>query len=119
VLATRPDDRRALAALRRLAARSGNRDTWARSSYALAVACRDTDASLALLRDALLVFEHSGPAHNARYAVVILREIVTRDPRAPERRRLLQRLRESGDKRTLLAVLSAQLTALAESSPQH
>src|SRR5213078_4395936 len=55
VLEHRPDDWRAIAALRRIAQRAGDRRTWAHASYALARLRRDPASCLQLLRDAIEV----------------------------------------------------------------
>ncbi len=117
VLAVRPGDRRALAALRRIALRTANYDVWARASYALAMLCCDTQESLRLLREALAVFIMPAAGADPRYALAILRKIVAREPLAPERERLFELLRRSGDARTMIAVLSEQLSVLTAASP--
>ncbi|MCX5748355.1 MAG: hypothetical protein NT062_38370, partial [Proteobacteria bacterium] len=52
VLKLKPDDRRAVAALRRIALRAGDRVKWAQASYALAGLSRDPALRLRLLREA-------------------------------------------------------------------
>ena len=108
-----PQDRRALVALRRLAQRTGNKAAYAQASFALAQVSRAAQSKLELLRDTLEVYDRSGPARNPEYALAICRRIVSIDPAAPERERLLELLREGGDPRTVIASLTEQLAALA------
>jgi tetratricopeptide (TPR) repeat protein len=120
VLRTRPDDLRALSALRRMARRADDRGTLAQSAFALARVLGDRDAKLALLREAVAVFDGPGMPHNTDYAIATFKRILAVDPSAPELDRLLEMLRERADVRGLLTALTDRLTWLeAEGSGGH
>jgi tetratricopeptide (TPR) repeat protein len=112
VLKVRPDDLRALAALRRMANRAGDKATGAQAAYALARVLGDRTAKLELLREAAKVFDSSGITANTDYAVATYKRIVAIEPGAPEVDRLLTLLRERADVRGLHAMLTARLTWL-------
>ena len=112
VLKARPDDLRALSALRRMANRAGDHATAAQAAYALARVLGDRDARLALLREAAAVFDGPGLSHNTDYAVASYKRIVATDPGARELDRLLELLRERADVRSLITVLTDRLTWL-------
>jgi tetratricopeptide (TPR) repeat protein len=112
VLRTRPDDLRALSALRRMAKRAGDLSTLGQAAYALARVLGDHDAKLALLREAVAVFDGPGLSHNTDYAIAACKRILAVDPSAPELDRLLELLRERTDVRGLLAALTDRLTWL-------
>ncbi|HUJ63353.1 MAG TPA: tetratricopeptide repeat protein [Kofleriaceae bacterium] len=120
VLKTRPDDLRALSALRRMAKRAGDKATTASSAFALARVLGDHDARLVLLREAAVVFDGPGITHNTDYAVAAYKRIVATDPGAPEHDRLLELLRERADVRALLGVLGQRLAWIeAENRPRE
>ena len=112
VLKQRPDDLRALAALRRMASRAGDKSTAAQAAFALARVLGDTRAKLDLLRSAAIVFDGAGIARNVDYAVAAYKRIVALDPGAKEHERLLEMLRERADIRSLIATLTDRLTWL-------
>jgi tetratricopeptide (TPR) repeat protein len=113
VLKQRPDDLRALAALRRMAKRAGDKATAAQASYALARVVGDSRAKLELLHDAVTVFDGPpGIARNVDYAVATYKRILALDPGAPELERLLELLRERADVRSLIAAITERLTWL-------
>jgi tetratricopeptide (TPR) repeat protein len=113
VLKQRPDDLRALAALRRMAKRAGDKATAAQASFALARVLGDNHAKLELLHDAVTVFDGPpGIARNVDYAVATYKRILALDPGAPELERLLELLRERADVRSLIAALTDRLTWL-------
>jgi tetratricopeptide (TPR) repeat protein len=115
VLAVAPSDLRALEALRRLARRADDTATWARASYHLAKVIGDRTAKLALLRDAVHVFETED---NADFAIAAYKRILQTDPGAPELVRLLELLRARADITGLVALLSDRLAWLeAEGDP--
>lgn len=109
VLATNPEDLRALTALRRMAKRVGDHANAAAAAYKLARQLGDKEAKLALLREAVAVFDGPGPAHDTESAIAAYRRILVNEPGAPELDRLLALLRERADARTLVAVLSDRL----------
>jgi len=118
VLQDRPDNRRAISAVRRIAQRAGDRVIGAQASYALARLCHDPGFQLQLLREAVEVYDRPGPPHNADYAIAIYRRIVALDPKARERERLLEIARERGDTSTQIAAQTDRLTWLsAHASP--
>ena len=108
VLERNPEDRRALAALRRIARQGGDLVRWAQASFALARRSRDPETVAQLLRDAAEVYDAPDSRH-AAYACGIYRRIVAADPGAPEFERLLALLRERGDAQELVDVLTARL----------
>ena len=110
VLKTDPDDLRALAVLRRMAKRVGDKATAAAAAYSLSRLLGDRDAKLGLLREALTVFDGPGISHNSDYAVAALKRIVANDPGAPELDRLLELLRERADVSSLIGALTDRLT---------
>lgn len=115
VLAVQPGDLRALEALRRLARRADDTAAWARASYQLAKVIGDRTAKLALLRDAVHVFETED---NADHAIAAYKRILQTDSGAPELVRLLELLRARADITGLVALLSDRLTWLeAEGEP--
>jgi tetratricopeptide (TPR) repeat protein len=114
VLKTQPGDLRALEALRRMAKRAGDSLTWAHASYLLARAVGDSQARLALLRDAVGVFD----GRDAALTLAAYKRILSVDPGAPELDRLLGILRERADVNGLIAALSDRLTHLeSEETP--
>jgi hypothetical protein len=110
VLKTRPDDLRALSALRRMANRVGDTGTAASAAYSLARQIGDRAAKLELLREAVAVFDGPGLPHNNDYAVAAFKRILANDPGAPEFDRLLELLRERADVRTLIHMITDRLT---------
>lgn len=112
VLKSRPDDLRALTALRRMATRANDKGTAAQASYALARVLGDRTAKLDLLREAALVFDAPGITGNTDYAVAAYRRIVALEPGAPEFDRLLALLRERADVRALMTAITDRLTWL-------
>jgi tetratricopeptide (TPR) repeat protein len=118
VLRARPDDLRALSALRRITARAGDKAVWAQASYALARHIGDRAAKLELLRAAASVFDGSGAGHHTDHALATYHKILQIDPGAPEHDRVLDLLRERADTRGLIIALTDRLTWLeAETSP--
>ncbi len=117
VLKTRPDDLRALTALRRMAQRVGDRAAAASAAYSLARQLGDRDARLELLREAVAVFDGPGMPHNTEYAVAAYRRILSNDPSAREFDRFLELLRERADARALISALSDRISFL-ESEPR-
>jgi tetratricopeptide (TPR) repeat protein len=115
VLAVQPGDLRALEALRRLARRADDTAAWARASYQLARVIGDRTAKLALLRDAVRMFETED---NADHAIAAYKRILQTDPGAPELVRLLELCRARADITGLVALLSDRLAWLeAEGEP--
>jgi tetratricopeptide (TPR) repeat protein len=113
VLKQRPDDLRALSALRRMANRAGDTGTGAQAAFALARVLGDSNAKLELLRSAAAVFDGPpGIARNVDYAVAAYKRIVVLDPGARELDRLLELLRERADVRSLITALTERLTWL-------
>ncbi len=109
VLKARPDDLRALAALRRMANRIGDKATAASAAYAMARAFGDRAARLELLREAVSVFDGPGMPHNTDYAIAGYRRILVNDPGAAELGRFLELLRERADTRALVTALSDRI----------
>ena len=118
VLKTRPDDLRALSALRRMAIRAGDKATLAQASFALARVLGDRIARLELLREAAAVFDGPGLSGNTDYAVAAYKRIIAIDPGAPEIGRLLELLRERADVRTLIQIITERLTWLDSEAGQ-
>ncbi|HEX4452166.1 MAG TPA: hypothetical protein VH143_14920 [Kofleriaceae bacterium] len=113
VLKQRPDDLRALSALRRMANRAGDKAIAAQAAYALARVLGDNRAKLELLRSAVATFDGPpGIARNVDYAVSTYKRILTIEPGAPELERLLELSRERADVRSLIAALTDRLTWL-------
>jgi tetratricopeptide (TPR) repeat protein len=112
VLKARPDDLRALTAIRRMAKRAGDVASTAQAAYGLARVLGDRDAKLELLREAAAVFDGPGLPHNTDYAVASYKRIVQLDPGSHEIERLMELLRERADVRSLVAVLTDRLTWL-------
>jgi len=112
VLKGRPDDLRALSALRRMATRAGDKASAASAAYSLARVIGDRAAKLELLREAAAVFDGPGLPRNSDYAVATYRRIVANEPGAAELDRLLELLRERADTRGLVAAISDRLTWL-------
>ncbi|NVB82194.1 MAG: hypothetical protein HOV81_27685 [Kofleriaceae bacterium] len=110
VLKTRPDDLRALSALRRMAKRVGDKANTASAAYALSRLIGDRQAKLDLLREAASVFDGPGLPHNSDYAVAAYKRILANDPGAPELDRLLELLRERADIRALITSITDRLT---------
>ncbi|MGE0395913.1 MAG: tetratricopeptide repeat protein [Kofleriaceae bacterium] len=119
VLKSQPDDLRALEALRRMAKRADDKLTWAKASYLLARAIGDSQARVALLRDAVGVLDtaDAAPEHMA-LTLAAYKRILSVEPGAPELDRLLAILRERADVKGLISTLSDRLTHLeAEETP--
>ncbi len=113
VLKQRPDDLRALSALRRMANRAGDKAIAAQAAYALARVLGDNRAKLDLLRSAVATFDGPpGISRNVDYAVSAYKRILTIEPGAPELERLLELSRERADVRSLIAALTDRLTWL-------
>ena len=112
VLKTQPGDLRALEALRRMAKRADDKATWAHASYLLARAIGDAQARLALLRDAVGVFDGSDLPDAPALTLAAYKRILSVDPGAPELDRLLAILRERADVKGLIAAISDRLTHL-------
>ncbi|HTR56347.1 MAG TPA: hypothetical protein VMJ10_36990 [Kofleriaceae bacterium] len=112
VLRTRPDDLRALVALRRMAARAGDKGASAAAAYSLARVLGDKTAKLELLREAVAVFDGPGLTRNSDYAVAAYKRIVAIEAGAPEYERWLELLRERGDARALVAALSDRIVGV-------
>jgi tetratricopeptide (TPR) repeat protein len=112
VLKARPDDLRALSALRRMARRSGDTGTGAQAAYALARVLGDRTAKLDLLHEAVAVFDGPGLPHNTDYAVATYKRILAVEPGAHELDRLLELLRERADVGSLIAMITDRLTWL-------
>jgi cellulose synthase operon protein C len=109
VLKTDPDDLRALASLRRMANRAGDKGTVAQASFALARVIGDAASKLSMLRDAAKIFDGPGLSSNTDYAVAAYKRIVMLEPGAPELDRLLDLLRERADVKTLISVVTERL----------
>lgn len=109
VLKTRPDDLRALSALRRMANRVGDKATAAAAAYSLSRLIGDRQARLDMLREAAAIFDGPGRAHNNDYAISAFKRVLMVDPGARELDRLLEILRERADVRTLINVISDRL----------
>jgi tetratricopeptide (TPR) repeat protein len=109
VLRARPDDLRALSALRRMATRAGDRSAAASAAYSLARVIGDREYKLQMLREAVAVFDGPGLTHNQDYAVAAYKRIVAIEPGAQEYERWLELLRERGDARALIAALSDRI----------
>ncbi|HEY0986111.1 MAG TPA: hypothetical protein VGD80_03630, partial [Kofleriaceae bacterium] len=112
VLASQPNDLRALEALRRMAKRVDDVATWARASYQLARVIGDRPAKLGLLRDAARVFDTGESDRATDLAIATYKRILQVDPGAPELTRLLDLLRGRGDITGLVGLLSDRLTWL-------
>jgi hypothetical protein len=112
VLKTRPDDLRALSALRRMANRTGDKATVASAAYSLARVIGDRTAKLELLREAGVIFDGPGLPKNIDYAVATFRRIVALEPGAFEHERLLELLRERADTRGLVDAITERLSWL-------
>ena len=112
VLRAKPDDLRALTALRRMAKRAGDSATTAQAAYQLSRVIGDRAAKLELLREAASVFDGPGLPHNTDYALAAYRRIVQSDPSAREFDRLGELLRERADVRGLTGVITERLTWL-------
>jgi tetratricopeptide (TPR) repeat protein len=110
VLKGRPDDLRALSALRRMANRANDKATWAQASYQLARLIGDRAAKLQLLREAASVFDAPGLSRNTDYALATYKRIVGIERGAPEYERLLELLRERADVRGLISAITDRLT---------
>jgi tetratricopeptide (TPR) repeat protein len=111
VLVSQPDDLRALDVLRRLAKRADDRMVWAHASYQLARLIGDRPSRLALLRDAVTVFDGDDPEQEP-VAIAVYRRILQVDPGAPELARMLELLRARADVTGLIAQLSDRLAWL-------
>ncbi|MBV8758093.1 MAG: hypothetical protein JO257_12480 [Deltaproteobacteria bacterium] len=112
VIKTRPDDLRALSALRRMATRAGDKSTQASAAYALARVIGDPTAKLEMLREAAAIFDGPGLPRNTDYAVATYRRIVAAERGAFEHERLLELLRERRDTRGLVAAITDRLAWL-------
>ncbi|MBS1118113.1 MAG: Tetratricopeptide 2 repeat protein, partial [Deltaproteobacteria bacterium] len=112
VLKTQSGDVRALEALRRMAKRAGDDQTWAQASYQLARVLGDPAGKLALLRDAASVFDQSSAPNATELALAIYKRILVVDPGAVEHDRLLDLLREKADVLGLTTALTERLTWL-------
>jgi tetratricopeptide (TPR) repeat protein len=110
VLDQRPDDIRALQALRRICMRGGDRKNLARSSFALAKQIGDTDGRLQLLREAALIFDEE--LKDSRSAVAAYRLLLELDPGATEYYRLIALIQDFNDVRALYRCYSARLNYL-------
>ncbi len=120
VLKSQPGDLRALEALRRMAKRADDKPTWAQASYLLARAIGDSQARLALLRDAVSVFDEQGDVPNATaLTLAAYKRILSVEPGAPELDRLLAILRERADVKGLISALSDRLTYLESEEPPN
>jgi tetratricopeptide (TPR) repeat protein len=105
------DDRRALAALRRIAHRTGDTKLWAQASFVLARLTRDRETAMQLLRDAASFYDL--PAQNQpELAIVVYQELLTRDPLAPELDRLLELHREHATSSERLVFLTGVLATV-------
>jgi len=109
VLSAQPGDLRALEAMRRLARRADDTSVWASASYQLARVIGDRTAKLALLRDAVGVYEADDAVE---LAVATYKRILQADPGAPELGRLLELLRARADVASLVGLLSDRLAWL-------
>lgn len=112
VLKAQPEDLRGLEAMRRMAKRVGDQQSWAQASYQLARAIGDATARVQLLRDAASVFDTSKTANRPELALAAYRRILEVEPGAPELERLLELLRERADVKGLVLALTARLTHL-------
>lgn len=110
VLDTRPTNRRALAAIRRIARRAGDDLVWAQASYAVGRLSRDPTSQLKLFRNAAGIYERDATPDGRRRVIAIYARIAGIDPSAPEARRLLELLRDGGDSSGLLRTISDQLS---------
>jgi tetratricopeptide (TPR) repeat protein len=117
VLESEPTNRRALAAVRRIARRANDLQTLAQASYTLAGVCRERTVQLRLLRDAAAFYDRPGASIHAAYARTIYARIVEIDPEATEVDRLLDLQREGGDVAPLVNSLTEQIVRLAEAVP--
>lgn len=108
VLDSRPTDRRAIAAIRRIAHRAGDDLVWAQASYALGRLSRDRANQLKLFREAAAHYE--GEPDAKRQLSMIYARIIELDRTAPEAHRLLELLRERGDRSGLLRAITDQLS---------
>ena len=109
VLASQPDDLRALEALRRLAKRAGDVGVWAHASYRLGRVIGDRSAKLVLFRDAAGVFDTE---NSVELALAVYKRILQVDPGAAELVRALELLRGRADVAGLVALLSDRLAWL-------
>lgn len=120
VLRALPDDVRALVALRRMSLRAGDRKLWADASYRLARQINAPNAKLALLRDAVSVYDGaaagSSPA-SLPHALATYRRMFEVDAGVPEFTRYLELIRQSGDVPGLLVALSARLDWIDANEP--
>lgn len=116
VLENEPDNRRAIAAVRRIARRANDLQTFAQASYRLAGVCRDRTVQLRLLREAAAFYDRPG-TNQAAYARTIYARIAELDPGAAESFRLLELLRDSGDAAPLINHLTAQIARIGALSP--
>ncbi len=107
VLRGRPDDLRALQLLRRVCRRGGDRNGLARASVALARVLGDREGKLALLREAVAIFD--GGQNEAAAAVPVYRHILHEEPGAAELVRVLELLRDHGDLGGLVEVIGERL----------
>jgi tetratricopeptide (TPR) repeat protein len=120
VLRAAPDDVRALVALRRMSHRGGDKKLWADASYRLARQIAAPAARLALLRDAITLYDGAGagePPASLPHALATYRRMFEADAGMPELTRYLELIRQSGDVPGLLAALSVRLNWIDTNEP--
>ncbi len=112
VLKIQPTDLRALESLRRLAKRAKDDTTWAHASFQLAKSIGDPTAKLALLRDAISVYDGSALPDAQQLMLATYKRLLAVEPGAAELERYLDLLREKADIRGLISALTDRLTWL-------
>ena len=109
VLKLTPHDLRALDALRRMARRAEDHTSWAQATVQLARGVVDPATRVALLRDAVAVFDAMG---QEEHAIGTYRRILEVEPDASELEPLLTLLRKRADATGVLEALTQRLTFL-------
>jgi len=115
VLARSPGNLRALYALRRLCELAGDRAGLARCNSTLAAALTGSAAQLALLREAVAIFD--GELGDPAAAVPVYRRILQLDPAAAEFDRARELCRAQDDTRGVYELLTERLIHLGNDGP--
>jgi tetratricopeptide (TPR) repeat protein len=116
VLASAPNDLRALEAMRRLAKRAKDTQAYAQASYQLARVLGDPAAKLALLRESAGLIDDRQTHAAGDQALAVYKRIVQVEPGAQEFERLLELLRERADVQGLIGALTDRLSWLEAES---
>jgi tetratricopeptide (TPR) repeat protein len=114
VLGRRPDNMRALQALRRLCRRGGDRATLAMASLSLARVLGDRESQLALLREAAAILDRE--QGNVEAAVPVYRRVVAVEPFGAEYDRLHDIYVDNEDLGGLFDLLSDRLNLLEDAA---